>query len=283
MLYSIINLHTDLCSIHLSSRKKRHNFNCYRFSVYFNILAASCMKCFAKTDHIQQTVGVWIHGRVPGLPISVYFVRKSSYNKNKEPHFVCLVFWVFFPFSFWNLTNYSVVLWVWNATLPSSSLTVPSQNAWMHLLLPTCNPIIFFFNQQKEAFVGKPSIFWAVCDSKRKSVAVACNGSPVVCFQSFFSWPLSGRAIRAQMYRENLSQSSNQSKHYIDFDCSNKNEVFVNWSSFIDSNEEMYLFCFVKCSKLCVHLMLMNSEMKDWKSSMSNYRRGAVSFLEYLF
>lgn len=151
----------------------------------------------------------------------------------------------------------------------------------MHLPLPTCNPIIFFFYPTERSFHRKA--FCTVYDSKRKSVVVACNGSPVVCFQSFFAWPLSGRAIRAQMYRENLSQSSNQSKHYIDFDCSNKNEVFVNWSSFIDSNEEMYLFCFVKCFKLCMHLMLTNSEMKDWKSSVSSCRRETVSFPECLF
>lgn len=139
--------------------------------------------------------------------------------------------------------------------------------AFLHLprtrsLLPTYSQIIFF-TQQKEAFIAKPSNSWAVCGNRRKSVVGACNGKPGCVFSVFFLWPLGGRAIRAKMYREKISQYSNQSKHYMDFDCSNKNEGFVNWSSFIDLNEEMYLFCFVKCSKLCLYFMLMNSEMKE--------------------
>lgn len=145
------------------------------------------MSYFVKTDHIKQTMGVWEYGNGPSLPTYNYFVRKNSYDKNKQPHLGCLglVFFFLFQFETWQTTllygGFEMQL-----SLLAALLHLPR----MHLLSPAYSRIIFF-TQQKEAFIGKPSNSRAVCDSRRKSVVSACNGKPGCVFSVFFllaSW-----------------------------------------------------------------------------------------------
>lgn len=56
-----------------------------------------------------------------------------------------------------------------------------------HICSPQHTARLYFFTQQKEAFIANPSNSWAACDGKRKSVVGACNGKPGCVFSVYFS------------------------------------------------------------------------------------------------
>lgn len=105
VLYNNINLHTHLCSIHFSSRLKNSTTLIVTdySSIYLQFHAWTILWKLITFSKL------WEFEYMAMSPaINVYFVRKTSQNKNKEPHFVCLFFgWFFFfllPFECWQTT-----------------------------------------------------------------------------------------------------------------------------------------------------------------------------------
>lgn len=143
-----------------------------------------------KADRIKQAAGLRAHGRGPSLPIYICFVREQAQPEHSS--LASLSYYYFF--SAWKLTNRSAVQWVQNAALPMAVLLQPPRKHFLPLM--NSQIMYIFFHLTESSFHGITLRFpGRVFDGSRNATPVMLRLA--MWFQSFFSWPLGGRAIRA--------------------------------------------------------------------------------------